>query len=239
VGTADEALGDAGAIEHFLAEPDAGADADAFSPDTGNAAGEIGMDLIDGLVKVMNRVFGGGPAVVHIKGSDEGQRFGGVFEQADSFHVGLSAEDPDVADEDIVGLELVERFSVGVDNAKADLVRSADGNSGQKGFERTGFDPADIFPVEAGKRFFIFGHPDLKGSGESAFAEDGGFADVFAIALKDLMIQKAAEDFHELLLKNKKSVRGKFYPGFSSTQEKRLLGKGGHFSLKPAEFFRE
>jgi len=191
VGTGDKPLRYAGKVEHGLSESDARSDADGFVSYTGSAAVEIGMHGIDGGSEIMDGVFSDSPAVIHVKCANHGVWRSCFFQQADTFHVGLTGENPDIADQNIV----CDESFAGVEG-ECEFIRPTDGDAGQFDLKCAGVYAAQNLVFEAWNGFSVSSNADLQYAACIAGTGNEGFRDIITISLKDLMISKAGDDLH-------------------------------------------
>ena len=65
-------------------------------------AAQVGVDLVDRLPHVVDRVYGHCPSVVHVEGTNERIRLGQAVRAAAALHIGLAREDPHIPHEHLL-----------------------------------------------------------------------------------------------------------------------------------------
>ena len=95
-------LRNAAELSESLREGDARADPAELGLHGGTPSPYCGMNGVDGIVQLVERVAGHAPTVVHVEGADE-RVFADwiVGEVAATLHVRLSGKNPDIADENV------------------------------------------------------------------------------------------------------------------------------------------
>ncbi len=130
----DHTLRNAAELSESLREGDAGTYTAKLGLHGGTPSPYCGMDGVDGIVKLVERIAGHAPAVIHVEGADERVFVDWIVgEVGAALHVRLPGKNPDIADENVTDSEPFAAYG------ERDVIRTAGGNAVEARLEMTVF----------------------------------------------------------------------------------------------------